>query len=101
MIWLLALVFLIGTSWPSWAAEPGRIRASYASFSPASALLSLTQEAGHFKRENLDVEILYVPAGSLTLQALMAKEIQLSTGWSGCRSSGDSRCRSGLYSVNG
>jgi ABC-type nitrate/sulfonate/bicarbonate transport system substrate-binding protein len=77
--WLFALVVLACTPLPSWAAEAARIRASYASFSPASALLGLTQEAGHFRRENLDVEVLYVPAGSLNVQALMAKEIHLST----------------------
>jgi ABC-type nitrate/sulfonate/bicarbonate transport system substrate-binding protein len=79
MSWLLALVILTGTPTLLWGAEVTRIRASYASFSPASALLGLTQEAGHFRRENLDVETLYVPAGSLNVQALMAKEIQLST----------------------
>ncbi len=79
MSWLLALIILAGTPSLLWGAEATRIRASYASFSPASALLGLTQEAGHFKRENLDVETLYVPAGSLNVQALMAKEIHLST----------------------
>jgi NitT/TauT family transport system substrate-binding protein len=41
--------------------------------------LSLTQDAGFFKREGLDVEVLYVPAGSLNVQALISKELQLST----------------------
>jgi NitT/TauT family transport system substrate-binding protein len=41
--------------------------------------LSLTQDAGFFKREGLDVEVLYVPAGSLNVQALIAKELQIST----------------------
>ena len=79
MSWLLAFVILTCAPLPLWGAEAARIRASYASFSPASALLGLTQEAGHFRRENLDVEVLYVPAGSLNVQALMAKEIHLST----------------------
>jgi NitT/TauT family transport system substrate-binding protein len=41
--------------------------------------LSLTNDAGFFKRENLDVEVLYVPAGSLNVQALIAKELHIST----------------------
>jgi NitT/TauT family transport system substrate-binding protein len=56
-----------------------RVRASYASLSPSSSLLSLTNDAGFFKRENLDVEVLYVPAGSLNVQALIAKELHIST----------------------
>ena len=60
-------------------AETTKIRASYASLSPSSSLLSLTQDAGFFKREGLDVEVLYVPAGSLNVQALIAKELQIST----------------------
>jgi ABC-type nitrate/sulfonate/bicarbonate transport system substrate-binding protein len=76
---LLALAISTGSAPSLQAAEFTKIRATYASFSPASALLGLTQEAGHFKRENLDVEIVYVPGGSLNVQALLAKEIQLST----------------------
>jgi NitT/TauT family transport system substrate-binding protein len=41
--------------------------------------LSLTQEAGFFKREGLDVDVLYIPAGSLNVQALISKELQIST----------------------
>jgi ABC-type nitrate/sulfonate/bicarbonate transport system substrate-binding protein len=75
-----ALLFVIfGNVTSLKGAEADKIRATYASFSPASALLGLTQEAGHFRKENLDVELLYVAAGSLNVQALMSREIHLST----------------------
>jgi NitT/TauT family transport system substrate-binding protein len=60
-------------------AETARLRVSYASLSPSSSILALTQEAGFFRREGLDVEVLYVAAGSLNVQALMSKELQIST----------------------
>lgn len=77
--WLLALSICIASALSLWGAETTRIRASYASLSPSSSLLSLTQDAGFFKREGLDVEVLYVPAGSLNVQALISKELQIST----------------------
>jgi NitT/TauT family transport system substrate-binding protein len=77
--WLLALSICTASPLPLLGAETARIRASYASLSPSSSILSLTQDAGFFKREGLDVEILYVPAGSLNVQALISKELQLST----------------------
>ena len=42
------------------------------SLSPSSSILSLTQDAGFFKREGLNVEVLYVPAGWLNVQALIS-----------------------------
>lgn len=77
--WLLALSICTASPLPLQGAETARIRASYASLSPSSSILSLTQDAGFFKREGLDVEVLYVPAGSLNVQALISKELQLST----------------------
>jgi NitT/TauT family transport system substrate-binding protein len=77
--WLLALSICTAGTLPSLGAETTRIRASYASLSPSSSLLSLTEYAGFFKREGLDVEVLYIPAGSLNVQALISKELQIST----------------------
>src|SRR5262249_11335564 len=41
------------------------------------APLYLGQEAGSFKKQNLNLELIFIPGGSLSLQALIGKSLDL------------------------
>ena len=71
---LVGLLFLLaGASQRAGAAD--KIRISYTSPGPQHGILWLGDTAGLFKRNNLDLEIIYMP-GNISAPSLMAGEIQ-------------------------
>jgi NitT/TauT family transport system substrate-binding protein len=70
---LLSLAVAVSAALPSGAAD--RIRISYTSPGPQHGLLWLGDTAGLFKKNNLDLEIIYMP-GNISAPSLMSGEIQ-------------------------
>lgn len=72
-ILLLTVFVVVGTDQESVAAD--RIRISYTAPGPQHGLLWLGDTAGLFKKNNLDLEIIYMP-GNISAPSLMSGEIQ-------------------------
>ena len=72
-ILLLTVFVVVGTDQQSVAAD--RIRISYTAPGPQHGLLWLGDTAGLFKKNNLDLEIIYMP-GNISAPSLMSGEIQ-------------------------
>ena len=70
--WALA----IGLLSSAWAEE--RVRLAYISDSPgSSAPYWIAKEAGLFKKHNLEVELVYIPGGTVIIQAMLSGEVRL------------------------
>ena len=69
-----AAMFLPGVA----AAAPLRI--AYSAISGAMATLWVAQEAGYFKREALDTELLYIGGGSLLIQSMLSGDVPFAYG---------------------
>lgn len=72
VVWAIALALTLA-AWPSYAAD--KLRISYTSPGPQHGLLWLGDTAGLFKKNNLDLEIIYMP-GNISAPSLMSGEIQ-------------------------
>ena len=72
----LAVVFLLSLS----QAQAAPVRVAYSAISGAMAPLWVTQEGGYFRREGLDVEILYIGGGSLLIQSILGGDVQFAYG---------------------
>ena len=73
IVFLAALALIVTIVFPGAAAE--RVRIGYTSPSPQHGLLWLGDSAGLFKKNSLDLEIIYMP-GNISAPSLMAGEIQ-------------------------
>jgi NitT/TauT family transport system substrate-binding protein len=73
IVFLASLAVTVWIAFPSAAAE--RVRIGYTSPSPQHGLLWLGDTAGLFKKNGLDLEIIYMP-GNISAPSLMAGEIQ-------------------------
>src|SRR6476620_8285389 len=71
---LAAGMFLSGLA----TAAPVRI--AYSAISGAMATLWVAQEAGYFKREALDTELLYIGGGSLLIQSMLSGDVPFAYG---------------------
>jgi NitT/TauT family transport system substrate-binding protein len=60
------------------AAAP--LRVAYSAISGAMAPLWVAQEGGYFKREGLDVELLYIGGGSLLIQSMLSGDVPFAYG---------------------
>jgi NitT/TauT family transport system substrate-binding protein len=56
------------------------MRVAYSAISGAMSSLWVAQEAGYFKREGLDVELLYIGGGSLLIQSMLSGDVPLAYG---------------------
>jgi NitT/TauT family transport system substrate-binding protein len=56
------------------------LRVAYSAISGAMSPLWITQEAGYFRREGLDVEMLYIGGGSLLIQSMLGGDVQFAYG---------------------
>ena len=72
--WLFAAIFFLISS--SAGAEPLRI--AYTSIGLVYGPLWVTQDAGIFKKYNIDPELLYIAGGPPSLQALIAGDVAIS-----------------------
>jgi NitT/TauT family transport system substrate-binding protein len=53
------------------------LKVPYVSVSPNPAPLWIAQEASLFKKNNLDVELIYIPGGTVIIQAMLSGEVEL------------------------
>jgi ABC-type nitrate/sulfonate/bicarbonate transport system substrate-binding protein len=56
------------------------VRVAYSAISGAMSSLWVAQEGGYFKREGLDVELLYIGGGSLLVQSMLSGDVSFAYG---------------------
>ena len=76
---VLMLLFLGILSLGS-SVQAAPLRVAYSAISGAMASLWVAQEAGYFKREGLDVELLYIGGGSLLIQSMISGDVPFAYG---------------------
>jgi ABC-type nitrate/sulfonate/bicarbonate transport system substrate-binding protein len=62
------------------AVQAAPLRVAYSAISGAMSSLWVAQEAGYFKREGLDVELLYIGGGSLLIQSMISGDVPFAYG---------------------
>jgi NitT/TauT family transport system substrate-binding protein len=77
LIFLLAMLLLRASSRVSNSAP---LRVAYSAISGAMSSLWVAQEGGYFRREDLDVELLYVGGGSLLIQSMLSGDLPFAYG---------------------
>jgi NitT/TauT family transport system substrate-binding protein len=60
--------------------EAAPLRIAYSAISGAMSSLWVAQEGGYFKREGLDVELLYIGGGSLLIQSMLSGDVPFAYG---------------------
>ena len=73
-----AVVLFLIFSFPIWTAvEAQTLRVPYVSLSPTAGPLWIAYEAGFFKRNNVSVELVYIPGGSTIIQAIISGDVKV------------------------
>jgi NitT/TauT family transport system substrate-binding protein len=62
---------------PANVAQSQSLKVPYVSVSPNPAPIWIAQEAGLFKKNNLDVELVYIPGGTVIIQTMLSGEVKL------------------------
>lgn len=62
------------------AVDAAPLRVAYSAISGAMSSLWVAQEGGYFKREGLDVELLYIGGGSLLIQSMLSGDVPFAYG---------------------
>lgn len=62
------------------AVQAAPLRVAYSAISGAMSSLWVAQEGGYFKREGLDVELLYIGGGSLLIQSMISGDVPFAYG---------------------
>ncbi|MGE5217636.1 MAG: ABC transporter substrate-binding protein [Chloroflexota bacterium] len=62
------------------AVDAAPLRVAYSAISGAMSSLWVAQEGGYFKREGLDVELLYIGGGSLLIQSMISGDLPFAYG---------------------
>ena len=62
------------------AGDAAPLRVAYSAISGAMSSLWVAQEGGYFKREGLDVELLYIGGGSLLIQSMISGDVPFAYG---------------------
>jgi NitT/TauT family transport system substrate-binding protein len=77
-IFLIGCLLLVGAAVPSHAAEGlQKLRVAYAAITAAFSIPWIAKEAGIFERHGLDVELVYIAAGSRAVQTLVGGSIDI------------------------
>ena len=76
---LLILLFVATLSLGN-AVQAAPVRVAYSAISGAMSSIWVAQEAGYFKREGLDVELLYIGGGSLLIQSMISGDVPFAYG---------------------
>jgi ABC-type nitrate/sulfonate/bicarbonate transport system substrate-binding protein len=71
----LLAVFSVASS-----GQAAPLRVAYSAISGAMSPLWVAQEGGYFKREGLDVELLYIGGGSLLIQSMLSGDVPFAYG---------------------
>jgi ABC-type nitrate/sulfonate/bicarbonate transport system substrate-binding protein len=61
-------------------ASAASLPVAYSAISGAMSPLGVAQEGGYFKREGLDVELLYIGGGSLLIQSMLSGDVPFAYG---------------------
>jgi NitT/TauT family transport system substrate-binding protein len=64
----------------AYTADAAPLRVAYSAISGAMSPLWVAQEGGYFKREGLDVELLYIGGGSLLIQSMLSGDVPFAYG---------------------
>jgi ABC-type nitrate/sulfonate/bicarbonate transport system substrate-binding protein len=73
---IYALVMIIALALPP-AAFGAQLRVSYPDIGPSSVFLWAARDRGYFAKQGLDVDLVYIAGGLLTLQALLGKNLDV------------------------
>lgn len=71
---------ILSISWFVGAAHGAPLRVAYSAISGAMSSLWVAHEAGYFKREGLDTELLYIGGGSLLIQSMISGDVPFAYG---------------------
>lgn len=71
---------LLGFTLLAGAVHAAPLRVAYSAISGAMSALWVAQEGGYFKREGLDVELLYIGGGSLLIQSMLSGDVPFAYG---------------------
>ena len=71
---------LLGFTLLASAVHAAPLRVAYSAISGAMSSLWVAQEGGYFKREGLDVELLYIGGGSLLIQSMLSGDVPFAYG---------------------
>src|SRR6516165_4776374 len=76
--YLLTSSFLVGLLLLTYrTAEAQSLKIPYVSLSPTAGPLWIAYEAGLFKRNNINAELLYIPGGSTIIQAIVSGDVKI------------------------
>jgi NitT/TauT family transport system substrate-binding protein len=76
----LSVAVVIAVFWPVTRGEAAPLRVAYSAVSGAMSPLWVAQEGGYFKREGLNVELLYIGGGSLLIQSMLSGDVPFAYG---------------------
>jgi NitT/TauT family transport system substrate-binding protein len=76
----LSVAVVIAVLWSVTRGEAAPLRVAYSAVSGAMSPLWVAQEGGYFKREGLDVELLYIGGGSLLTQSMLSGDVPFAYG---------------------
>jgi NitT/TauT family transport system substrate-binding protein len=76
VVLMLSAVLVVIAARPS-SAQTKKLRVGYSSVSAGQSVIWITKDAGMFKKNGLDVELLFVPSASLMAQALAGQSLPI------------------------
>ena len=79
MIKSLSMVLFLQCFFALPPAKAEKVHFSYSSLTGSQSPLWVAREAGFFKKHNIDADLVYIPGGSVDVQALLSGELQMGT----------------------
>ena len=70
-------VFVVGQLLTTQLAHAQSLKIPYVSLSPTAGPLWITYEAGIFKKNGINAELLYIPGGSVIIQSIMSGDVKV------------------------
>jgi NitT/TauT family transport system substrate-binding protein len=70
-------VILLGLSCPSVSAQTMPMKVGYSTIAAGQSLVWVTREAGIFKKNGLDVELIFIGSSTIATQALIARNVPI------------------------
>ena len=70
-------VFVVGQLFTRQLAHAQSLKIPYVSLSPTAGPLWITYEAGIFKKNGINAELLYIPGGSVIIQSIMSGDVKV------------------------
>src|ERR1041385_9568512 len=74
----LKLILILAVQTPVWTfAHAQSLKIPYVSLSPTAGPLWIAYEAGYFKKNNVPAELIYIPGGSVIIQAMISGDVKV------------------------